>query len=133
MHTIYYIESTFMSYETFRRRSNARRAEQITVKTDVPIVGWLMCWTLPETVSRCCPSQLLPADSIATKLKELAQKRFVLVQMGISGLVGCLVVGVMSFFSLDVVKAARIIDTMISVTAIAGVSEKFQAHVSLLK
>lgn len=41
----------------------------------------------------------------------------------ISGLVGCLVVGVMSFFSLDVVKAARIIDTMISVTAIAGVSE----------
>lgn len=43
--------------------------------------------------------------------------------MGISGFVGSLVVGVMPLLiSLDIVKAARIADFMISVTAAAGVS-----------
>lgn len=80
------------------------------------IDSWIACTSQPF-------SQLLPADSIAIKLKELAHKRFVvLVQMGLSGLLGCWVVGAMSFFLLDVVKAARIIDTMISVTAAFGVS-----------
>lgn len=77
-------------------------------------------------------SQLLPADSIVTKLKELVHTRFVLVQMGISGLVGCLVVGTMPFFSLDIVKAARIIDTMISVTAAVGVSATKRATPTLV-
>jgi len=55
------------------------------------------------------------------KLKKLATERFLFVQMGAFGFVSCLVVGVMSLFSLDLVKAARIVDLMISVTAAVGV------------
>lgn len=73
----------------------------------------------PETVPM---SQLLPADSIAIKLKELAHKRYLFVQMGISGTVGCFVVGVTSFFSVDIVKSARIIDIVMSVITIGAVS-----------
>jgi len=56
------------------------------------------------------------------KLKELARKQLLFVQMGISGFVGCFIVGIVSLFSsLDTVKAARIVDLMISVTAAVGV------------
>lgn len=43
--------------------------------------------------------------------------------MSISGIVGCFVVGVMSLFSLDIVKAARIIDTITSVISAVAVSD----------
>lgn len=67
------------------------------------------------------------------KLKELAQKFFLFVQMSASGFVGCFAVAVVSLFSLDLVKAARIVDLMISVTAGVGVSGAKRAHTSYIQ
>lgn len=54
------------------------------------------------------------------KLKELAKNKFLFVQMGVSGFLACFVVGVVSLFSLDVVKAARTVDFMCSVIGAVG-------------
>lgn len=66
--------------------------------------------------------QELPADGIVNRFKELAYKRLLFVKSGISVLVTCWVVGMVSFIYLDVVKTARILDRMISVSAGVGVS-----------
>lgn len=64
---------------------------------------------------------MISSNSVMIKLKELAQQNFLFVQMSVSGFVACFVVAVASLFSLDAVKAARIVDLMISVTAGVGV------------
>lgn len=67
--------------------------------------------------------QLLPSNSIAIKLKDLAEKRFLFVQMGVSTFVGAPAVGIMPFLVvLDTVTAARIVDIAISTMALLGVS-----------
>jgi len=65
--------------------------------------------------------QLLSADSTATKVIQLAEKRRIFVWFGRAGFVGLATAGLLTTFALDLLTVVRCINAAIAITVLSGV------------